>query len=230
MSTPTQVRSAARNGVVVTLDGPSGTGKSSTARGVARKLGLRYLDTGAQFRALTLWMLEHRIDVNDPARVALHSEIARIESVTDPNNPAILLDGRDVSKQIRSQEVTTAVSPVAAVPAIRDRLLRLQRELIAGGGIVVEGRDIGSVVWPQAEVKIYLTADPQARARRRSREAGSDLAATEADLLRRDEHDSGREAAPLVIPDGAVHLDTTPYSLPEVIDKVVALVTELQDG
>lgn len=226
MSAPKATPEAIKQ-VVITLDGPSGSGKSSTARGVAKRLGLRYLDTGAQFRALTLWMLEHGIDIGNPAEIARHATAPRLESGTDPNRPTIALDGREVSRQIRSQAVTTAVSPVAAVSEIRDRLLQVQRELIAPGGIVVEGRDIGSVVWPQAQVKLYLTADPSARAKRRSREAGQDVAATQADLLRRDEHDSGRKAAPLVMPEGAIHLDTTPYSLNQVIDQVVALVHEV---
>jgi cytidylate kinase len=224
--TSSQSSSDAIKKVVVTLDGPSGTGKSSTARGVAKRLGLRYLDTGAQFRALTLWMLEHGVDVNDPEQVSAKAADALLESGTNPQNATIRLDGRDVSRQIRSQQVTDSVSAVAAVASIRERLLQMQREIIASGGIVVDGRDIGSVVWPQAEVKLYLTADPSARARRRSREAGGDLAATEADLRRRDQYDSGRKTAPLVIPEGSLHLDTTEFTLSEVIDQVVAIVEE----
>ena len=123
--------------------------------------------------------------------------------------------------------MTQAVSPVSAVPEVRARLLQLQREIIGSGGIVVEGRDIGSVVWPQAELKLYLTADPSARAQRRTRQSGAvDLAKTEADLLPRDQHDSSRSSAPLVVPDGAVHLDTTDYTLEQVINQVVAMVDE----
>lgn len=224
--TTNQNPSDATKKAVVTLDGPSGTGKSSTARGVATRLGLRYLDTGAQFRALTLWMLEHSVNVDDPQEVAANAATPDLESGTNPQRPTIRLDGRDVSRAIRSQQVTDSVSAVAAVEEIRRRLLEMQRGIIASGGIVVEGRDIGSVVWPQAEVKLYLTADPGARARRRSREAGADLAMTEADLIRRDEHDSGRKAAPLVIPEGSIHLDTTEYSLFEVIDQVVGIVED----
>jgi cytidylate kinase len=213
------------------MDGPSGSGKSSTSRGVAERLGLRYLDTGAQFRAMTVWMLRHGVDVADPDAVAAHAADPKVESGTDPRDPSILLDGDDVAAAIRADETTRAVSAVASVPAVRERLLRLQREIIGDGDIVVEGRDIGSVVAPDAEVKVYLTADPSARAARRSAElsgadAGGDVAATEADLLRRDAIDSSRTAAPLVVPDGAVHLDTTPFTLAEVIDQVVALVGE----
>jgi len=213
------------------MDGPSGSGKSSTARGVADRLGLRYLDTGAQFRAMAVWMLRHDVDVHDPAAVAARCEEPAIVSGTDPLEPTITLDGDDVAAAIRSADATAAVSPVATVPAVRQRLLQLQREIISAalgeGGIVVEGRDIGSVVWPQAEVKLYLTADPAARAARRAAENGtSSLAQTEADLLRRDAIDSSRAAAPLVVPDGALHLDTTPWDLDEVVDRVVAIVEQ----
>ncbi len=215
--------------VVVAMDGPSGSGKSSTARGVAIRLGLRYLDTGAQFRAITAWMLDHEVDLADPAAVAARALDPRLESGTDPAAPTITLDGADVSARVRSQEVTDHVSAVASVPAVRERLLEVQRGIIASaegsGGIVVEGRDIGSVVWPQAAVKVYLTADPSARAARRTAEnGGGTVEATQADLLRRDTIDSGRAVSPAVVPEGAVHLDTTPYSLDEVIDQVVALV------
>ncbi len=220
------------NSVVVAMDGPSGSGKSSTSRGVADRLGLRYLDTGAQFRAMTAWMLRNGIDVHDPAAVAENAERPMIVSGTDPLAPSISVDGQDVAVEIRSDEVTAAVSPVATVPAVRARLLDLQRAIItdalASGGIVVEGRDIGSVVWPEAAVKLYLTADAAARAARRAAENGVDgadtVAATEAELLRRDQIDSSRTTAPLVVPDGAVHLDTTPYDLAEVIDLVVGIV------
>ena len=220
-----------RAAVVVAMDGPSGSGKSSTSRGVADRLGLRYLDTGAQFRAMTVWMLRHGVDVHDADAVAAHAGDPEIVSGTDPLAPTITLDGEDVAEAIRSAETTAAVSPVATVPAVRERLLELQRAIISAalgeGGIVVEGRDIGSVVWPDAEVKLYLTADPAARAARRAAENGdTSLAATEADLLRRDAIDSGRASAPLVVPDGATHLDTTPWTLEEVVDRVVEIVEQ----
>lgn len=223
------------NTLVVAMDGPSGSGKSSTSRGVADRLGLRYLDTGAQFRAMTVWMLRHGIDVHDASAVAAHADEPVIVSGTDPLAPTITLDGEDVGGAIRSAETTTAVSPVATVPAVRQRLLELQRDTIsaalAEGGIVVEGRDIGSVVWPEAEVKLYLTADPAARAARRAAENGSSsVEATEADLRRRDAIDSGRSSAPLVVPEGAIHLDTTPWDLDEVIDRVVALIEQVRAG
>ena len=214
--------------VVVAMDGPSGSGKSSTARGVASRLGLRYLDTGAQFRAVTAWMLDQGVDLDDPAAVADRAQDPDVVSGTDPADPTIRVDGQDVSERIRSQEVTSHVSAVASVPEVRARLLDLQRATIGDGGIVVEGRDIGSVVAPDADVKAYLTADPEARAARRSAENGDDVAATQADLLRRDRIDSGRAAAPAVVPEGAVHLDTTPFTLEQVVDQVVALVEAAQ--
>lgn len=213
--------------VVVAMDGPSGSGKSSTSRGVATRLGLRYLDTGAQFRAVTAWMIEHDVDFADPAAIAARAGEPEIRSGTDPENPTITVDGRDVAVEIRSRAVTDHVSAVAAVPEVRQRLLELQRSIIGEGGIVVEGRDIGSVVAPDAEVKVYLTADPSARAERRTAENGAgSVEATQADLLRRDKIDSGRAVAPAMMPVGAVHLDTTPYSLDEVVDQVVGLVRQ----
>jgi cytidylate kinase len=212
--------------VVVAVDGTSGSGKSSTCRGVAARLGLRYLDTGAQFRAMTWFMLRQGVDVHDPAAVAARSGEPTITSGTNPLAPTIHVDGIDVAGPIRSAEVNAAVSPVSTVPEVRARLLRLQREIIDGGGIVVEGRDIASVVWPQAQVKVYLSADPSARARRRIAEHAhlGDVRTAEAGLLERDKIDSGRATAPLTMADGAVHIDTTDVTLDEVIDRVVALV------
>ncbi len=215
---------AVRTGIVVAVDGTSGSGKSSTCRGVAIRLGLRYLDTGAQFRAVTWWLLRQGVDVHDQAAVAARVAEPRIEAGTDPAAPTIHVDGDDVAVAIRTDEVNAAVSPVSTVPEVRSRLLGLQREIIGAGGIVVEGRDIGSVVCPDAEVKVFLTADPGARAARRAaEEGGSDLTQTEQSLRDRDRIDSGRTAAPLVMPDGAVHVDTTAYTLEEVIDLVAGL-------
>jgi cytidylate kinase len=221
-------------GLVVAVDGTSGSGKSSTCRGVARRLGLHYLDTGAQFRAMTWWMLREGVSVHDPDAVAARAGEPVIVSGTDPAAPAITVDGIDVSVEIRSDAVNAAVSPVSTVADVRARLLGLQRDIIArevtgGAGIVVEGRDIGSVVWPEATVKVYLTADPAARASRRAaEEGGSDVTATQETLLERDRIDSGRATAPLVMADGAVHIDTTAYSLEEVIELVSSLVTQVR--
>jgi cytidylate kinase len=211
------------------MDGPSGSGKSSTSRGVATRLGLRYLDTGAMYRAMTWWMLQHGVDVDDRDAVAAHADQPVLVSGTDAQTPTITVDGLDVSGPIRSQEVTSAVSAVSAVPEIRARLLREQRDIIGEGDIVVEGRDIGTTVAPDAAVKVYLTADAEARAARRHAEMngqGADVHATRADLIRRDTADSGRAASPLTMAVDAHHIDTTPYTLDEVVEQVVALVAE----
>jgi cytidylate kinase len=216
--------------LVVAVDGTSGSGKSSTCRAVADRLGLRYLDTGAMYRAVAWWMLQHDVDIYDGTAVAAHAADPRLESGTDPRNPTITLDGADVSVEIRTDSVNAAVSPVSTVPAVRARLVDLQRDIIGPGGIVVEGRDIGSVVWPAAALKVYLTADPSARASRRAAEAGtSDVAATQESLLNRDLIDSRRAVAPLTMADGAVHIDTTDLSLDEVVDMVVGLATAPAD-
>jgi CMP/dCMP kinase len=215
--------------IVVAIDGTSGSGKSSTSRGVAARLRLRYLDTGAMFRAMTWWMLRQGVDVHDAEAVAARAAEPGIESGTDPLHPTISVDGTDVSVGIRMDDVNAAVSPVSMVPEVRSRLLLLQRAVISGGGIVVEGRDIGSVVAPDAQVKVYLTAEAGARAERRAaEEGGSDVSATEESLLARDRIDSGRATAPLVRADGAVHIDTTGHTLDEVIDQVVALVEAVE--
>ncbi len=217
--------------LVVAVDGPSGSGKSSTARGVARVLSLAYLDTGAMYRAMTWALLERGIDPTDADAVAQGAEQVRLVSGTDPDAPTIEADGVDVSAPIRGPHVTAAVSPVSAVPQVRRLLVEQQREVIAAadGGIVVEGRDIGSVVAPDAAVKVFLVADPAARAARRAAEDGTrDASATLASLERRDAIDSTRAASPLVRADGAVEIDGTHLSLEEVVDRVVALVREVR--
>jgi cytidylate kinase len=212
--------------LVVAVDGTSGSGKSSTCRAVADRLGLRYLDTGAMYRAVAWWMLQHDVNIYDVHEVAAHAHTPKLVSGTDPLRPTITLDGVDVSGEVRSDAVNAAVSPVSTVPAIRARLVEQQRDIIGAGGIVVEGRDIGSVVWPAAGLKVFLTADPNARAARRAAEAGTtDVTATQESLLNRDRIDSGRAVAPLTMADGAVRIDTTDLTLDEVVDLVVGLAT-----
>jgi cytidylate kinase len=215
--------------IVVAIDGPSGSGKSSTSRGVAARLGLRYLDTGAMYRGMTWWMLREGVDVHDREAVAARCGEPEILSGTDPNGPSIVVEGVDVGVAIRSADVNAAVSPVSAVPEVRARLVEVQRDTIGEGGIVVEGRDIGAVVAPFAQVKVYLTADPAARAQRRAaEEGGTDVDTTQQSLLARDAIDSSRDASPLTMAEGAVHIDTTGYTLDEVIDQVVALVEAVE--
>ena len=216
---------------VVALDGPSGTGKSTVARGLARRLGARYLDTGAMYRAATVAVLRAGIapDAGNPDSAEAMTEVverATIDISTDPDATSIRLDGDSVDVEIRQGHVTRAVSAVSAVAAIRAQLVAAQRELIGSGGIVVEGRDIGSVVWPTARPKVYLTASPEARAARRAGELGqqAELAAVAADIDRRDRLDSGRAASPLAQADDAVVLDTTRLNIDEVISRLVDMV------
>lgn len=214
---------------VVAVDGPSGSGKSSTARGVAQRLGFAYLDTGAMYRAITWALLQRGVDLDEPEAVAKAAEDVVLRSGTDPANPTIEADGTDVSAPIRGTDVTSNVSLVAAVPAVRAILVQAQRDAIAGSanGIVVEGRDIGTVVAPDAPVKVYLVADAGARARRRASELGhDDHDATQEALARRDHLDSSRTASPLAMADDATLVDGTDLTLDEVIDAVASLVEE----
>jgi cytidylate kinase len=207
---------------VLALDGPSGTGKSTVARGVAGRLGARYLDTGAMYRAATLAVLRARVAPEDAARVVEVVEAADIEISTDPQAPRVCLDGTPVDAEIRSADVTAAVSAVSAHPAVRALLVAAQRDLIEGGPIVVEGRDIGSVVWPMASPKVYLTASAETRARRRAGELdGAELAGVAADIERRDRLDSTRAASPLAKAADAIELDTTELDVDDVINQLV---------
>ena len=219
--------------VIVAIDGPSGTGKSSTSKAVAAQLGLSYLDTGAQYRAITWWMVSNGIDTDDPQAVAAAAGKPDVVSGTDPADPAITVDGVDVAGPIRTQEVTSKVSAVSAVPEIRARITELQRTIAAAAplGIVVEGRDIGTTVLPDADLKIFLTASAEARAARRSGELkGADVNATREALIKRDAADSSRKASPLAKAGDAVEVDTTALTLPQVIECVVTLVEEKRAG
>ena len=223
---------------VVAVDGPAGSGKSSVCRGVAARLGYRYLDTGAMYRAMAWAVLRAGIDPADDAAVAEFASRSAIVSGTNPQAPTIEVDGTDVSGPIRTPEVTGAVSAVSAVPAVRDRLVDLQRHHAEaaqreGTGIVVEGRDIGAVVLPSAGLKVFLTADPEIRALRRAREqAGTDsvgeqsLNETGAALSRRDAFDASRAVSPMTQAPDAVVLDTTEMTLDQVIDRVCELIRD----
>lgn len=217
------------NSLVVAVDGPSGSGKSSVSRGIAERFGYRYLDTGAMYRAATWYVLDRRLDPGDPVSVASALEGLTIDSGTDPGDPTIHVNGTDVAAPIRGQDVTDAVSLVSAVPEVRVAMRDLQRDYAAraqsdGVGIVIEGRDIGSEVLPAADVKIYLTADPEVRASRRSaQDAGSahgsqGVAATAEALRRRDQLDSTRAFSPLRMAEDAVVVDATHLDLAQTID------------
>jgi cytidylate kinase len=212
----------------VTLDGPSGTGKSSVARGVAARLGAAYLDTGAMYRAATVAVLDAGVDPEDAEDVARVVAGARIEVGTEAATERVEVDGVDVATRIRGAAVTAAVSAVSAVPAVRRQLVAQQRDLVAAeGAVVVEGRDIGTVVLPDATLKVYLTAAPEIRARRRAGQLGltdpdriADLAE---ELRRRDEYDSSRADSPLRPAADAVVVDSSELDQQAVVERIVAL-------
>jgi cytidylate kinase len=201
--------------MVVAIDGPAGAGKSTVARAVADALGFTYLDSGAMYRTVALAALERGLA---PADVA--------PQVTIELGDRVRLDGRDVTAAIRSPDVTEAASRAAADPAVREALVDQQRRLLADGDWVAEGRDIGTVVAPEAEVKIFLTASPEERARRRAAELGADVKTVLSEQLIRDQRDSTREHSPLKPADGALELDTTGLTLEQVVERVSALARD----
>ncbi len=219
------------NRVVIAIDGPAGTGKSSVSRGLARALGARYLDTGAMYRIATLAMLRGGVDLQDPESIAAAAEVP-ISVGFDPDVEDAYLDGEDVASQIRGEEVTRAVSAVSAVPVVRERMVALQRELAgSAGSVVVEGRDIGTVVLPDADVKIFLTATAETRARRRNDQnvaAGlaDDYKTVLADVRRRDHLDSTRAVSPLRPADDALIVDTSDMTQAQVIEHLRDLVEQ----
>ncbi|MEV6493067.1 (d)CMP kinase [Actinoplanes sp. NPDC051633] len=210
---------------VVAVDGPSGSGKSTVSRRLATALDGVYLDTGAMYRSVTWAVLQAGVDLADPdavTKIALETDLT---VGTDPVAPHFRANAVDVDAAIRGPEVTGAVSAVAAVPAVRRHLVALQREIIgAHSRIVVEGRDISSVVAPDADLKVYLTASAAARAQRRSLEDATDVAATQADLERRDKIDSSRTADPLRRTDDAIEVDTTGMGIDEVVAHLLDLL------
>jgi cytidylate kinase len=212
------------DGLVIAIDGPSGSGKSSASKGVARKLGLRYLDTGAMYRALTWWFMAEQADTADTDLVAARAAEPVIEVSTDPDDSWTRVNGRDVSREIRTPEVSAQVSGVARVPAVREHLIAQQRAIIAAAdpGVVAEGRDIGTVVARNARLKVFLTADPGARARRRAAETRADAGETEAAQGRRDRLDAAQSEKAA----DALLLDATDLTLDEVIGEIARLAQE----
>jgi CMP/dCMP kinase len=210
---------------VVAVDGPSGSGKSTVSRRLATAIDGIYLDTGAMYRAITWAVLQSGVDLQDTDSIVKIAQETHLAIGTDPAAPHFRANGEDVDAAIRGPEVTGAVSAVAAVPGVRRMLVQLQQEIIAGARrIVVEGRDIATVVAPDADLKVYLTASAAARARRRSAEDASDVAATEADLNRRDKLDSSRAADPLRQADDATTLDTTGMGIDEVVAELLSML------
>ncbi|AVP68809.1 (d)CMP kinase [Rhodococcus hoagii] len=216
--------------LVVAIDGPSGTGKSSVSRRVAIALGARYLDTGAMYRIATLHVLRHGVDLGDPAAIAKVTASLPLSIGTDPEADGVQLAGEDVTAEIRGAAVTQAVSAVSAVPEVRTFLVDLQRRIVAQAGrIVVEGRDIGTVVLPDADVKIFLTASAEARATRRNAQniaegRGDDFAAVLADVQRRDHLDSTRAVSPLRPAEDSVTVDTSELGIEDVIGRLLLVV------
>lgn len=218
--------------MVVAIDGPAGAGKSTVARALAARLGFTYLESGAMYRCVALAALE-RGGGTLPERPGALGELARAVEIDLADAPVgaapgasnrVLLDGRDVSEAIRTPAVSAAASVVAADPAVREALVAKQRELIARGDLVAEGRDIGTVVAPDAALKVFLTADPRERARRRAAELGADVELVLAEQTMRDERDSSREHSPLHAAVGAVTLDTTGLGVEEIVARIAALL------
>jgi cytidylate kinase len=226
-------RYAGQPGPVIAMDGPAGSGKSTVARRVATELGLRYLDTGAMYRALTWWLQGNAVDLSDTAAVLARIAEPRIEVGTDAVAPQVTVDGKDVAADIRTREVSNSVSTVAAIPQVRRLLIGMQRDIIAsavadGQGIVAEGRDIGTVVAPDAAVKVYLTASEEVRAERRSADLAADPAAT-VDRTRREQAlRDQRDSAQMVMADDAVKIDTSALGQDEVVRRVVEMAKQRQ--
>lgn len=219
-------QSHSENPLVIAIDGASGSGKSSTARGVAKRLGLAYLDTGAMYRAVTVAYLDSGVDGSDPAAVTAAVEAAQIEIAIDPDDQWVRVNGRDVTDEIRSQRTSTHVSTVAVIPECRANLVARQRAIIesAPNGIVAEGRDITTVVAPDADVRLLLSADPEVRMARRKLDHGGQIddAALRDQILRRDADDSTLVDFTTAA-DGVVHLDGSFMTLEQTIDAVVGL-------
>ena len=217
--------------LVIAIDGPAGSGKSSTARLVAEALGYRYLDTGAMYRAVALKMLEQGVDLQDPKAIEEALRDIQIDQTEQDGQVRILLNEKDVTEAIRTPEISLWVGPVSENPTVREFLVARQREMGKKGGVIVEGRDIGTVVFPDAPIKIYLTADLDERARRRVKDLnGQGVDQPEEDvrqaLAQRDERDSTREHSPLSCAVDAIVLDTTELALKEQVEKIVALARE----
>lgn len=208
---------------VIAIDGPAGAGKSTIARALAARLGLEYLDTGAMYRAVTFAAMQREISLDDAAAIG---QLART-AVLDVSERGVIVDGHDATAAIRTPAVTSAVSKVAANSEVRAEMrARQQRWAAEHGGGVIEGRDIGSVVFPDAELKLYLTASPRIRAQRRVAQAGGDVDEIEAAIAARDHYDSNRADSPLTFADGSIVVDTTGSSIDEVLTHIAQLMSK----
>jgi cytidylate kinase len=209
--------------VLIAIDGPAGAGKSTVARALSRRLGFAYLDSGAMYRCVALLALER--PATPPTELARQANF-EIRAASASEAPRVICDARDVTDAIRSPEVSEAASRVAADPGVREALVAKQRELLSRGDWVAEGRDVGTVVAPEAELKVFLTAEPEERARRRAAELGADPRIVLAEQALRDQRDSTREHSPLRPAEGAVVLDTTGLSVAEAVDRIAALAID----
>lgn len=213
----------------IAIDGPAGAGKSTIAKMAAKKLDFIYVDTGAMYRAMALYFLRREIDAKDEKRIAEACEHINVTIAYQEGEQQVLLNGENVNAFIRTEEVSMMTSNTSKYPAVREKLLYLQRELAAANNVIMDGRDIGTCVLPDAELKIYLTASASERAKRRyleQKERGveSDLAQIERDIIARDEQDMNREIAPLKQAEDAIYLDTSDMTIEEVVTKIVSLV------
>ena len=213
----------------IAIDGPAGAGKSTIAKMAAKKLDFIYVDTGAMYRAMALYFLRREIDAKDEKKIAEACEHINVTIAYQEGEQQVLLNGENVNAFIRTEEVSMMTSNTSKYPAVREKLLYLQRELAAANDVIMDGRDIGTCVLPDAELKIYLTASASERAKRRyleQKERGveSDLAQIERDIIARDEQDMNREIAPLKQAEDAIYLDTSDMTIEEVVTKIVSLV------
>lgn len=221
------------NTLRVALDGPAGAGKSSVAKRVAAVLGVAYVDTGAMYRAITWKALQEGIELHDEAALTDMANSTRIDFEPRPEGQAVFVDGTEVTDAIRSLDITNNVSAVAAVSGVRSALVKIQRDIASRTGVLMDGRDIGTVVLPNADVKIWLTASVEERANRRYQELLSkgvacDLAQIQEDIQRRDDYDASREHSPMVKADGAVVVDTTGMSIDAVIEEIQSICRSAQ--
>ena len=211
--------------IVIAIDGPAGAGKSTVGRAIARRLGVGYLDTGAMYRAVTFAVLRRGVDPHDADLVADVASTVDLEITDVDGTTAVNVDGQDASVEIRGREVTTAVSAVAANSGARSEMVKRQRAWVADhGGAVVEGRDIGSVVFPDADLKLFVTASARVRAERRVAEIGGDVDEVEASIIERDRKDSTRADSPLIEASGSTVVDTTGMSIQEVVDHITEML------
>lgn len=209
----------------ITLDGPGGSGKTSIAKAVAEKLGIAYLDTGAMYRGVAVYMSGIGVDVSNEADVVSHLDELNLQVTRDNGEQKIIVNGKDVTGSIRTPQISMLASTVSKIPAVRLKLVEMQRTIARGTSCVIDGRDIGSYVLPDAEYKFYLTADVDERAKRRYLELKEKRQVTleevKAELIARDEQDSNRAFAPLCIPQGAFVIDTTNLKFDEVFEIII---------